>query len=110
MARLYYIFIFLLGFVAVGTSAIFSSPRLGHIRAVSLFTAEEADLNKYAAVLATAEPLRHQCELEIKRAMTPVGYFFHKLRGAPFPSAGGANAGVDLACKRFEGKLQDLLA
>jgi len=76
---------------------------------VSVFRRDEVDLHKYSAVLAAVEPLRQQLKDEVRRALNPVGVWFHKLRGTNLedPSNGlrAVNAAADVAYLRYEGRI-----
>ena len=53
----------------------------GRIKPVAVFSSEEADYHKYSAILAATEPYRLQRDDEIKKALNPLKYWFHKLKG-----------------------------
>lgn len=54
-----------------------SSP----IGVVSIFRPDESLFLKYAAVLATTEPLRIDCDREIKKSINPFVLFWETLKG-----------------------------
>ena len=51
------------------------------ISAVCVFRREEVDLHKYSAILAAIKPVRGQLDKEIKKALSPIDYYFHKMKG-----------------------------
>ena len=51
------------------------------ISAVCVFRREEIDLHKYSAILAAIKPVRGQLDREIKKALSPIDYYFHQMKG-----------------------------
>lgn len=51
------------------------------INAVCVFRREEIDLHKYSAILAAMKPVRKQLDLDIKKALNPIDYIIHKIKG-----------------------------
>ena len=51
------------------------------ISAVCVFRREEVDLHKYSAILAAIKPVRKQLNDEIKKALSPIDYYLHKVKG-----------------------------
>ena len=85
----------------------------GPFTAISIFRPEESELHKYSAVLAATEPFRLRCDSEIKRAINPVKRLYYKLRGVslsdPSSIARIENKAVDVACARYEQRVDDIL-
>jgi len=83
------------------------------IKALPIFRADEVDYHKYAAILAATEPIRIQCDLEIKKSLNPVAYWYHKLKGTPLSDPATSlridNKGVDLACNKYERKVDEVV-
>ena len=51
------------------------------ISAVCVFRREEIDLHKYSAILAAIKPIRGQLGNEIKKTLSPLDYYYHKIKG-----------------------------
>jgi len=83
------------------------------IKALPIFRADEVEYHKYAAILAATEPIRLQCDLEIKKSLNPVAYWYHKLKGTPLSDPATLlridNKGVDLACNKYERKVDEVV-
>lgn len=83
------------------------------IKAIAIFKPDEAEYHKYAAVLAATEPFRLQCDIEIRRSLNPIAYYFHKLKGTPLSDPSTSlridNKGVDLACSKYERKVDEIV-
>ena len=83
------------------------------VTAISIFRPDEPELHKYSAVLAATEPFRLRCDLEIKRAMNPIKHLFYKLRGASLTDPSSIvrieNKAVDIACARYEQRVDEIL-
>lgn len=81
--------------------------------AISIFRPDESELHKYAAVLAATEPFRLRCESEIKRAVNPMKMLFYKFRGMsvadPTSIVRIENKAVDIACARYEQRVDEIL-
>ena len=50
----------------------------------AVFRREELELHKYSAVLAEVEPFRLILNEEIRNALNPISYLFHRIRGIDF--------------------------
>ena len=48
---------------------------------VAVFRREELELHKYSAVLAEIEPFRLLLNEDIRNALNPISYIFHKIKG-----------------------------
>lgn len=85
----------------------------GGVTAISIFRPDEPELHKYSAVLAATEPFRLRCDKEIKRAINPIKHFLYKLRGVsltePTSIARIENRAVDIACARYEQRVDEIL-
>lgn len=84
------------------------------IKAVSIFKADsENEYHKYAAVLAATEPFRLQCDVEIRKALNPLVYYFHKLKGTtlsdPTSSLRIDNRNIDNAFTKYESKVDEIV-
>ena len=80
---------------------------------LAIFRPEESDLHKYSAVLAATEPFRLRCDLEIRRAVNPLKILYYKLRGISLTDPASIvrieNKAVDLACARYEQRVDEIL-
>jgi len=56
-------------------------PIGGRIKPVAVFSTEETEYHKYAAVLAATEPFRLQRDLDIKKSLNPLLFWYHKVIG-----------------------------
>lgn len=85
----------------------------GRIKALPIFRADEVEYHKYAAILAATEPIRLQCDLEIRRSLNPLAYWYHKFKGTPLSDPATLlridNKGVDLACNKYERKVDEVV-
>jgi len=63
----------------LSTLSICSSSPIG---VVSIFRPDESLYLKYAAVLATTEPLRLDCDREIRKSVNPLVLFWESLKGS----------------------------
>ena len=83
------------------------------IQAISILRRDEADLHKYAAIMAACEPFLLQRNKEIQESVKPFQYFYQKIRGNPFDDPNHrlrrTNAFVNDACKRYERKTRDIV-
>jgi hypothetical protein len=59
----------------------FHTHATASINAVCVFRREEIDLHKYSAILAAIKPVRKQLDLDIKKALNPIDYIIHKIKG-----------------------------
>ena len=84
-----------------------------HITAISIFRPDEPELHKYSAVLAAVEPFRLRCDMEIRRAVNPLKQLFYKIRGLSLTDPASIvrieNKAVDIACARYEQRVDDIL-
>jgi len=51
------------------------------LRAPCIFRADEPDMHKYSAILATTQPFRLNCIQQIKQSMNPFDVFLGKISG-----------------------------
>jgi protoheme ferro-lyase len=83
------------------------------VRAPSLFRADEVDMHKYSAVLASTEPFRQQCIEKIQKASNPFVILISKITRKSLLEVGQqnrhCNEAIDNALNRFESRVQNTL-
>lgn len=83
------------------------------IKPVTVFSPDESDYHKYSAILAATEPYRLQRDEEIKKTMSPMLFWYHKIKGTkindPTCVLRLENKAVDQACERYEIKADEIV-
>ena len=83
------------------------------MKTVSIFRPEESDYHKYAAILAATEPLRIQCDEDIKKKVNPLTLLYHSIKGTavkdPTSTLRIENADVDHICLRYEQRVEEIV-
>ena len=82
-------------------------------KAVSVFQPHESEYHRYSAIMAATEPLRIQCDEDIKKKVNPIVLFFSTLKGTsvkdPSSSIRIENADVDHICLKYEQKVEEIV-
>lgn len=83
------------------------------LKAVSVFQPHESDYHKYSAIMAATEPLRIQCDEDIRKKVNPIVLLFNTLKGTsvkdPSSSVRIENADVDHICLKYEQKVEEIV-
>ena len=91
----------------------FISSRTTPIRAYSVFSRDQVDLHKYAAIIAASEQHRVHRNKLIGKLMNPVAFWLSKMNSGEFNNPGSKlrqeNPKIDDLCEKYESKVLDLV-